>query len=245
MATKTARKRRRQERRLRGMSLAQRAGYGLGRHFSPGRLAVLGIAAGVIVAGIFFVQTLGGARGEPAKIVYPARNPTNENLTVGPREGNLAPNFEATDRFGRRIRLSDFQGKIVMLNFYASWCTPCAKEIPAIDRVYQQYAHQGFEVIGVNLRERKRDAFGFLEALGVTYNAVLDPTGAIADRYGVQGPPVSIFVDRDGVIRHYLPGELRASQVERIVTAMNTGSPAGEDIVPVGTPVIRPAESGG
>lgn len=243
MATKTARKRKRQERRLSEMSFAERAGHTFRRYVSPGRLAVLGVAAAVIVGGIFLLQALGGAGGEPAIIIDPIRNPANENLGVFAQEGQVAPNFEATDRSGNRIRLSDLQGKIVMLNFYASWCTPCAKEIPAIDRVYQEYKQQGFEVVGVNLGERKSNALGFLDALDATYNAVLDPDGTIADKYGVRGPPVTIFIDRNGVIQQYLPGELRASQVEQLVTAMISESPVAEEIVPVGTPVVRPPGS--
>lgn len=242
MATKTARKRRRQERRLREMSVAERSADTMRRYVSPGRLAVLGIAAAVVVGALFLLQALGGGRGEPAISIDPVQNPANENLFVSAQEGNVAPNFEATDLSGKRIRLSDLQGKAVLLNFYASWCVACRKEMPATQRVYEKYQSQGFEVLGVNLGESAATARGYLESLDVRFNAVLDPDQTIVDRYRVRGPPVSVFIDRDGIIRKYVAGEIDERDIDRLAKALVEASPslAEEEITPVSTPVIRP-----
>lgn len=244
MTTKAERRRRRQQRRLQASPTAVRLVAGLSRRKGVRRLATVGLMLAVALAAFLLLRLVGSPGGEPATLLDPVRNEANQGLSVSAREGQTAPNFEATDRQGRRIRLSDFQGRVVMLNFYASWCTPCAKEMPAIDRVYRELKERGFEVLGVNLKERKSDAFGFLDSLGVSYNAVLDPDGTIAERYRVLGPPVSVFIDRNGIVRYYLPGELRASQVQQVVTSMLSDSGIVEDVTPVGTPVAPPLSGG-
>ncbi len=245
MSSKTARKRRRQERRLQEVTVAERVVGALGRYVSPGRLAGLGIAAAAIVGAIFLVQTLGGS-AESGKIIDPVTNERTEGLFPGAQVGQLAPNFEAQDLDGNLVRLSDFQGNPVILNFWATWCTSCRAEIPALQRVFEERKDQGLEVIGVDWGEgRVGAARGFLDPLGATYVSVMDPSGDIGDRYRVRGLPVTLAIDKDGVIQELVGGELTYRAFDRFAQlASGDIADLGEDIGPV-RDITTQDESGG
>lgn len=116
--------------------------------------------------------------------------------------GSPAPDFALLDvRDGKTVRrLSDYRGKVVVLNWFASWCGPCAREMPDFEEAYQAL---GGDVVflGVNLMEPRETAAKMLEDLGVTYPAVLDSEGKVAEAYRVQGMPTTYFIDRDGTVR--------------------------------------------
>ena len=235
MSSKTARMRKRQERRLQERPLAQRTVRTLGRYVSPGRLVVLGLAAAAIVGAIFLVQVLGGS-AEPGRIIDPVRNERTEGLPVRAEVGELAPNFEAQDLDGNVLRLSDFQGKPVILNFWATWCTSCEAEIPALERVFQERKDEGLVVLGVDWGEgRVGAARSFLDRLGATYVSAMDPSGAIGDRYRVRGLPVTLAIDKDGVIRELVGGELTYRAFDRFAQlVLGDVQEVGEDIGPIG-----------
>ncbi|MDE3097073.1 MAG: TlpA family protein disulfide reductase [Chloroflexota bacterium] len=235
MSTKTERKRRRQQERLAELPLWERAR----RHIPFTRIAVVaGVAAATVVAVVVLTRVSGG---DAAKIVAPVRTGVGADTRVGIREGQLAPNFDAVDLTGKRVRLSDLRGQVVLLNFYASWCTGCAAEIPAIQRVWERYRGRGFTVLGVNDAESRSVAGNFLRSVGGQYNAVVDPTQTIADRYRVKGLPVSVFIDRTGLVQYYAPGELSESNFDKIASglvARSTGGPLPA-VTPVSTPAVR------
>ena len=141
MSSTAARKRKRQERRRDEMSLAARAGGIMRRSFSVRSLAMLGVAAVAVAGAIFLIQLLGGG-AESAAIIDPVRNERTQGLGVSASVSQLAPNFEAQDLKGSIIRLSDFQGKPVILNFWATWCPPCVTEMPGLARFYLKYHDQ-------------------------------------------------------------------------------------------------------
>ncbi len=208
MSSKAARKRKRQERRRDEMSFASRAGGIVRRYFSVGRLALLGVAAGAVVGAIFLIQLLGGG-AESATIIDPVRNERTQGLGVSPSIYQLAPNFEAQDLDGNVVRLSDFQGKPVILNFWATWCTSCRAEIPALQRVFDERKDEGLEVIGVGWGERSvGTARSYMEGLDATFLVAMDPTGGVGDAYRVLGLPLTLAIDRDGVIQESVNGEL-------------------------------------
>lgn len=108
------------------------------------------------------------------------------------------PDFALPDAAGKKVSLKDFRGKIVMLNFWASWCAPCREEMPAMERLYREYRDQGFVVLSVNVRDKREDALAFMKELNLTYPVVFDPSGRWLLRYGAWGLPNTYLIGRDG-----------------------------------------------
>ncbi len=208
MGSKKARKRKRQERRRDEMSFAARGGEIMSRYLSVPKLALLGVAVATIVGAFFLIQLVGGG-AESATIIDPVRNERTQGLGVSAAVNQLAPNFEAQDLDGNIVRLSDFQGGPVILNFWATWCTSCRAEIPALQRVFEERKDEGLAVVGVGWGERSvGTARSYMEDLGATFTVAMDPTGDIGDAYRVFGLPLTLAIDKDGVIRESVNGEL-------------------------------------
>jgi peroxiredoxin len=117
--------------------------------------------------------------------------------------GEAAPDFELLDRDGNLIRLSDLLGKVVVVNFWASWCPPCRDEMPALQAISQEYADQGLVVLGVNTTytDSREDALEFVDTLDLTFPILFDENGEVTERlYGVFGLPVTFWIKPDGTI---------------------------------------------
>lgn len=235
MSNKTARNRRRKERQHEEMSLTERGSRIIGRYLSLRKLAVLSLAAAAVVGAIFLAQALGGG-AEQGRIIDPVRNERTQDVFVGASVGQLAPNFEAQDLDGSLVRLSDFQGEPVILNFWATWCTACRAEIPALQQVFEERKDQDLVVIGVDWGEgRVGTARDYMGGLGATYLTAMDPDGGIGQGYRVRGLPVTLAIDSDGVIRELLSGELTYRAFDRLAQlALDEIEDLGEDIGPVG-----------
>ncbi|MEE8390436.1 MAG: redoxin domain-containing protein [Anaerolineae bacterium] len=123
-----------------------------------------------------------------------------------PRKGFTAPDFTLETLDGQTITLSDLQGQAVLINFWATWCLPCRKEMPAIQQVYEQYRDQGFIVLAVNLQEQDAQVAAFAGQLGLTFPILMDRDGGVFDRYRVMALPTTFFVDRAGVIQDIAVG---------------------------------------
>lgn len=124
-----------------------------------------------------------------------------------PRGGSRAPAFTAPKFGGGTLRLTDFRGKGVVLNFFASWCVPCRLEARDLEAMYQKYRTRGVVFLGVNVQEDTwDDAYEFLRRFGLTYPAVRDATGEIARKYRLFGLPTTYFIDNKGVVRSQFAG---------------------------------------
>lgn len=121
------------------------------------------------------------------------------------QEGELAPDFilPGVRVSDGTVQLSELQGKVVYVDFWASWCLPCLRSLPQINGLYEQYREQGFEVVAITIDDPVEDATEFLEDLDVplAYTVVLDATADVMDQYRVVGMPTSFLIDRDGVVR--------------------------------------------
>jgi peroxiredoxin len=102
---------------------------------------------------------------------------------------------------GTKVRLADYKGKVVLIDFWASWCPPCKTSFPALDAIYRQYEEKGLEVLAVNVDERRRDADAFLDAHPHHLTVLFDPKGVAPEVFGVTGMPSSFLIDRSGDIR--------------------------------------------
>ena len=125
-----------------------------------------------------------------------------------PREGFSAPDFTLDLLSSGQITLSNLRGQVVMVNLWASWCPPCREEMPAIENIYQEYKHQGLEVLAVNTtyQDNEAEVAAFVKQYGLTFPILLDKTGAVSNRYQLRGLPSTYFVDRKGVIRSVVVG---------------------------------------
>jgi thiol-disulfide isomerase/thioredoxin len=115
--------------------------------------------------------------------------------------GAPAPGFVATTFDNKEIHLSDYRGKVVFVDFWASWCSPCRQSLPLYDKLSDEFPASDFAVVAVNLDEDGADARKFLAEHPVKYTIVQNPQGDIPKSFGVAGIPSSYLIDRDGTIR--------------------------------------------
>lgn len=148
-----------------------------------------------------------------------------------PGIGNTAPDIRFQDLSGAPVRLSDFAGRAIVLNFWATWCPPCRREMPMLDEFHANFRDRGLSVVGLAINEPPGQVRRFVESIGVTYPIWVDAprsvpgfdrSQAIFTRYGGIGLPMTVFIDRAGVIRRIYVGELSRgflhSQAEIIMT---------------------------
>jgi peroxiredoxin len=113
----------------------------------------------------------------------------------------FAPNLTLQSADGSTVELSTYRGKVVLVDFWASWCPPCKTSFPALDSLYREYEPRGLEVLAVNLDERRRDADAFLSDHSHRLTVLFDPSGASPMAFGVKGMPSSFLIDKAGHIR--------------------------------------------
>ncbi len=124
-------------------------------------------------------------------------------------ESEMAPNFTLKSRSGKNIKLSEFRGQVVLVNFWASWCGPCREEMPILEKLYKKYKSLGFVILGVNVDDKPAQAESLLKLIDVSFPVLFDADKKISEKYKVTAMPSSFFIDRDGKIRSehkgYLP----------------------------------------
>lgn len=125
-------------------------------------------------------------------------------------EGQPAPDFALKSSTGENLRLSEYRGDVVMINFWATWCGPCRQEMPLLDELYTRYERVGFNLLGVNIDDDPRRAMQMVEDLGVSFPVLFDTRKEVSKLYNVEAMPVTILVDREGNVRYvhhgYKPG---------------------------------------
>ena len=144
--------------------------------------------------------------------------PINVVIQGGRAElGSPAPGFTTETLDGAVVRLSQYRGKPVLLNFWATWCAPCQEEMPLIQRASDLDKGQGLTVLAVNYQQTNASSMrAFLRKVGVHFPAVYDPSGQIAGEYGVTiGLPVSVFIDRSGKVDFIQVGQMSDSILQQ------------------------------
>jgi cytochrome c biogenesis protein CcmG/thiol:disulfide interchange protein DsbE len=140
-----------------------------------------------------------------------------------PMVGRPAPPFSLTVLDGRTLHLEDFRGKVVFLNFWASWCAPCRVEAPMLEAAWRQLAANDVVFIGVNTQDEEERARAFAREFGLTYPNGRDPGGRIAIDYGVWGLPEAFFIDAQGRITGKHVGTLGGAQLAAGIDAARRG----------------------
>ena len=124
--------------------------------------------------------------------------------------GDAAPDFALKSSTGENLRLSEYRGDVVMVNFWATWCGPCRQEMPLLDGLYAKYQRVGFTLLGVNIDDDSRRAMDMIDELGVNFPVLFDESKSVSKLYNVEAMPVTVLVDKEGVVRHvhhgYKPG---------------------------------------
>jgi len=174
---------------------------------------VLVLVAGVLAASLYFQVSSRENMGSSSSL---------EGLEVGINAGEIAPDFTGTTLDGEIIRLSDFRGKIVLVNGFASWCGPCLIETPHLVDVYNA---EGGEVviIGLNLEEDEAQVAGYRDEFDVPYPLVLNEDGKLTELYRPIGLPTSWFIDPEGVIRYVHAGPMTTPMLKEVIAAVREG----------------------
>jgi peroxiredoxin len=188
---------------------------------SGGAKKLLMLAAGLLVGagiGLFgLVSLLGISLPETGENV-----PQAGVAVPAPSIGSLAPDFELADLSGKFVRLSDLQGKPVLINFWATWCAPCRTEMPAFQRAYDQYG-QEFEILAVNFAEPEEAVQAFVDELEITFPVLLDPQAEVQGLYRVRGYPTTVLIDQTGVVQIYHVGYLSETQLQKYFSDLGVG----------------------
>jgi len=137
---------------------------------------------------------------------------TLPGVKIAPEEGAMAPNFLLEELRGGELRLSDLRGQPVVINFWATWCAPCRKEMPQFVQAYDKYKADGLVILAVNLQEGKSIAGKFADDYGMEFPVAIDRDGEVGDQYHLLGLPTTYFVGRDGIIRSIFTGPFQAEE---------------------------------
>lgn len=124
--------------------------------------------------------------------------------------GQTAPDFVLKSATGENLRLSEYRGDVVMINFWATWCGPCRQEMPLLDELYGRYQRVGFNLLGINIDDDSRRAMAMVNELGISFPVLFDEDKKVSKLYEVETMPLTILLDREGTVRHvhhgYQPG---------------------------------------
>lgn len=152
----------------------------------------------ILVVGIMWIFVSRVPIGNSVEAVPPS----------APREGFIAPDFTLDLAGGGEVTLSELRGKVVLVNFWASWCPPCREEMPAIEKIYNAFEPLGLVVLAVNVTNQDSEAaaIAFAKEFGLTFPIPLDRKGDVGARYQLRGLPSSYFIDRNGTIHSVVVG---------------------------------------
>ena len=190
-----------------------------------GAWSTLGVAALVVITvgvSIWFLEfrgeTGGGINDEGYGIIALEKslNPTDKPAAA--EVGRAAPDFRLRTIGGGEVKLSDFRGRFVLVNFWASWCIPCRSEAPALEAVH--LGNAGVVVLGVNQQETEAAAKKFQSEFALSYPLALDRSGEVAQAYRVPGLPITVLVDKDGVIVRMFAGGVTEKQLTEALAGL-------------------------
>jgi len=176
---------------------------------------ILLVGAVVSLIAAFFVVW---ETGLPERAAYTGFIQAGEEYA--PELNAIAPPFEAQTLAGETLRLADLRGKMVLINFWATWCEPCKAEMPDLQAVYESYQTRGLRVLGINLGESKNDVQTWVNQLGLTFDIMMDDRQQIASQYQIRGQPTSYLVAPDGVITQIYYGPTIRANLEAAIAPL-------------------------
>lgn len=155
-------------------------------------------------------------------IAVPQRTAVVGGAETAAKTAQIAPNFSMPTVDGQRISLADYKGKVVLVNIWATWCPPCVREIPRLQRTFELYRNQGFVLIGMNttFQDDQAKVTKFVADQGITYPIALDTDGIGARDYAGRLMPTSYLIDRNGKIVSVQVGEVDEAKLKEQVAAL-------------------------
>jgi cytochrome c-type biogenesis protein len=147
---------------------------------------------------------------------------TQNNESTTKSDKIKAPDFTLTDQYGKTHKLSDYKGKVVFLNFWATWCPPCRGEMPHIQAIYKEYSKDDVIILGIaapNLGKEgsQQDIKNFLDDNGYTFPVVFDNSGAVMEMYSINAFPTTFIIDKDGYVNKAIPGAMEKASMESLI----------------------------
>lgn len=135
--------------------------------------------------------------------------------------GNLAPDFQLYGLDGKPISLSNLHGKPVLLNFWATWCSPCRAEMPYLQQVYEEWSAKGLVLLAINKGENAAQVREFMQSYNLSFPVLLDTGESIAQKYNIRGIPTTFFIDKDGIIQDVRIGAFQSkAEIERSLSKL-------------------------
>jgi peroxiredoxin len=200
------------------------------------RLAILGIILTGMLTLIGCILVIGGlwfafSTLSPASVSVSSPAGANGPVVAtppggAPRVGAIAPDFSLSRLDQQPLRLGQFRGKAVLLNFWATWCGPCSAEMPNIEQVYQGLSHDDVAILAVNQEEFADQVRGYADLYHLHFPILLDGHAVVGNLYRVQALPTTVFVDRSGVIREiHVGGPMSQDFIKAHIEALLRPSP--------------------
>jgi peroxiredoxin len=196
----------------------------------PRRLVIGTLVLAALFTPLYFLVLQPSRETDPA-IQNPllVETPPSDGATeVGLEVGQLAPDFEISTTDGRRVRLSDFRGRPVVINFFALWCTSCLAEMPEIRAAQEERGTDTFAVFAINAGETRERALEFVDFLQAPFTYGLDTNLVVSDTYRVLGLPASVFIDSEGVIQTVYAGYAGPERFDIFLNAAISAQPPGD-----------------
>jgi peroxiredoxin len=162
------------------------------------------LIVGAIVLAVWYLEVgrgSGGAEGGGLGVVALDETRNTTGRSPAAEIGRAAPDFRLSQLGGGESQLSDLRGRVVILNFWATWCAPCRQEMPEFVRIYSAKQGQGLEIVAVDLQEAESQVQSFVDEFGMRFPILFDRSGEVARTYRVNQLPVTLIIDRDGVVR--------------------------------------------
>jgi peroxiredoxin len=185
-------------------------------------IAIIVLAAAIVFVNLWKPSQTQGIKENPDSSTEQV-NSENENIPGADlsevQEGKPAPAFELATLNGDTIRLSDYKGKKVILNLWATWCPPCKAEMPHMQNFYEKNKNEGIEILAVNLTSMdkgKTEIQNFVDEYGLTFEIPLDEDGSIGIQYQAFSIPTSYIIDSNGVIAKKIVGPMDESMMESL-----------------------------
>jgi peroxiredoxin len=181
--------------------------------------AVVVLTAATILALVFGIVWMQSSKYEP--------------LTVG----KVAPDFDLPDLEDTYVRLSDFRGKVVFLNFWATWCKPCREEMPSMEVLYRNFKQDGLVVLAVSIDRvtTKQEIPPFVKSLNLTFPVLIDSWGQTDKRYKLMGVPETYIIDQQGILREKVIGPrdwTRLDNLEMVTALLKSGVQSAQALPP-------------
>ena len=153
-----------------------------------------------------------------------SKSASHKTANIGIQEGEKAPDFQLQTLSGKDIKLSDIEGKKVILNFWATWCPPCKAEMPHIQEFYQDQKKNNVEVLSVNETTAEKDPNNvgtFIDNYGLTFPVLLDRSGEVGQTYQAFTIPTSYIIDTKGIIQKKIVGPMDKEMMTELIKSIN------------------------